>query len=634
MRRRRSFVTAITAAAVSSLLLGNVAFAASTSAEDYDYTVYADHVEITKYIGEDAEVIIPEEIEGLPVTVIADGAFYEATVVTDVYFPDSVESIMSTSFNDKTLKTVYGSTGSIAVTLADFFGIEFVEGTIEVEVDEAEAKAAEEKAKAEAEAKAAEEKAKAEAEAKAAEEKAKAEAEAKAAEEKAKAEAEAKAAEEKAKAEAEAKAAEEKAKAEAEAKAAEEKAKAEAEAKAAEEKAKAEAEAKAAEEAEAAETGADAETESEAVEAEEEDVVDMVVNTEEPRYIMEESAERVLTEEDVADLEQQIISYSKLEILARKGMIFQSEEMAGYFENQSWYFGFIEQENFPVSMLSDQEVQNLMLLEDLENTAGDEKYVFDQEDYSYDLVYEYVDEKYHAKEAAAENPEAEEDPEALVESGAIMEEETNLEDDEDYFVMTRDDTAYAEEEAKAAEEKAKAEAEAKAAEEKAKAEAEAKAAEEKAKAEAEAKAAEEKAKAEAKKENELFEITTSEEQTFQQTTQTQQTQTVSEYIFKDSNSRYLSKSEVQALSQQAICYAKNEVYARHGRKFMSVELQQYFGSKSWYQGTVEPANFSEGVFNDYELKNIALLVECEFAISSTGYLLDQAGYDITRVKTS
>ena len=189
-----------------------------------------------------------------------------------------------------------------------------------------------------------------------------------------------------------------------------------------------------------------------------------------------------------------------------------------------------------------------------------------------------------------------------------MEEETNLEDDEDYFVMTRDDTAYAEEEAKAAEEKAKAEAE--------------------------AKAAEEKAKAEAKKENELFEITTSEEQTFQQTTQTQQTQTVSEYIFKDSNSRYLSKSEVQALSQQAICYAKNEVYARHGRKFMSVELQQYFGSKSWYQGTVEPANFSEGVFNDYELKNIALLVECEFAISSTGYLLDQAGYDITRVKTS
>ncbi len=65
----------------------------------------------------------------------------------------------------------------------------------------AEAKAAEEKTKAEAEAKAAEEKAKAQAEAKAAEEKTKAEAQAKAAEEKAKAEAQAKAAEEKAKAE-------------------------------------------------------------------------------------------------------------------------------------------------------------------------------------------------------------------------------------------------------------------------------------------------------------------------------------------------------------------------------------------------------------------------------------------------
>ena len=70
-------------------------------------------------------------------------------------------------------------------------------------------------------------------------------------------------------------------------------------------------------------------------------------------------------------------------------------------------------------------------------------------------------------------------------------------------------------------------------------------------------------------------------------------------------------------------YAKNEIYARHGRKFDSKELQNYFGSKSWYNGTVNAADFKETVFNEYEKKNAEFLRQKEFAMHDGGYQLDQ-----------
>lgn len=72
----------------------------------------------------------------------------------------------------------------------------------------------------------------------------------------------------------------------------------------------------------------------------------------------------------------------------------------------------------------------------------------------------------------------------------------------------------------------------------------------------------------------------------------------SEYIIPDSNSRYLTESDISGLSLQQLNYAKNEIYARRGRKFDSVELQEYFGSKSWYRGTIEPSQFTNDMLND------------------------------------
>ena len=49
-----------------------------------------------------------------------------------------------------------------------------------------------------------------------------------------------------------------------------------------------------------------------------------------------------------------------------------------------------------------------------------------------------------------------------------------------------------------------------------------------------------------------------------------------EYIIPDVDIRYLTEEEIEDMSLQVVCYAKNEIYARHGRMFVSKELTEYF----------------------------------------------------------
>ena len=55
------------------------------------------------------------------------------------------------------------------------------------------------------------------------------------------------------------------------------------------------------------------------------------------------------------------------------------------------------------------------------------------------------------------------------------------------------------------------------------------------------------------------------------------------YILPDSDSRKLKKSDLAGMTAQQLSYAKNEIYARHGRVFKSSELQDYFNEKGWYE---------------------------------------------------
>lgn len=83
------------------------------------------------------------------------------------------------------------------------------------------------------------------------------------------------------------------------------------------------------------------------------------------------------------------------------------------------------------------------------------------------------------------------------------------------------------------------------------------------------------------------------------------------YILPGSDSRYIDKNELNDLSAEECRLARNELYARHGRRFDDEALQAYFDSKDWYEGVIDPADFSEDMLNEYEVYNRDLIVEYE-----------------------
>ncbi len=82
-----------------------------------------------------------------------------------------------------------------------------------------------------------------------------------------------------------------------------------------------------------------------------------------------------------------------------------------------------------------------------------------------------------------------------------------------------------------------------------------------------------------------------------------------DYIFPYSNTRYLEEADLEGIPKEEISIGKNEIYARHGRKFNKQLYQEYFSSKDWYEGTVEPEDDSqiEAKFNKYERANLEFL---------------------------
>ena len=79
-----------------------------------------------------------------------------------------------------------------------------------------------------------------------------------------------------------------------------------------------------------------------------------------------------------------------------------------------------------------------------------------------------------------------------------------------------------------------------------------------------------------------------------------------EFIFPDSGRRLLNPADLSQLSPGELRIARNEIYARHGRKFVSQDLQRYFGGLSWYRPTA-----SAVTLNDIESANVAALLAAE-----------------------
>lgn len=89
-----------------------------------------------------------------------------------------------------------------------------------------------------------------------------------------------------------------------------------------------------------------------------------------------------------------------------------------------------------------------------------------------------------------------------------------------------------------------------------------------------------------------------------------------EFVLKNSDSQMVSESEIEALTPIERKIARNEIYARHGRMFKDEQLQNYFESCSWYEGTISADDFDIDILNSFEKENANMILACEEKMKS------------------
>ena len=84
------------------------------------------------------------------------------------------------------------------------------------------------------------------------------------------------------------------------------------------------------------------------------------------------------------------------------------------------------------------------------------------------------------------------------------------------------------------------------------------------------------------------------------------------YFFPDTGTRYITENELHNMTDREIAIARNEIFARHGRKFTKQEWIDYFSTKTWYVPTYDPETFdSMDLLNDFEKKNLKVILAYE-----------------------
>ena len=86
------------------------------------------------------------------------------------------------------------------------------------------------------------------------------------------------------------------------------------------------------------------------------------------------------------------------------------------------------------------------------------------------------------------------------------------------------------------------------------------------------------------------------------------------FYYPQTSMRFLSADELNKMNQTELSIARNEIYARHGRRFVNPFLHAVFSRKTWYKPRYEDTEFSgmvDQLFNEYEKENIKRLVAAE-----------------------
>jgi len=79
-------------------------------------------------------------------------------------------------------------------------------------------------------------------------------------------------------------------------------------------------------------------------------------------------------------------------------------------------------------------------------------------------------------------------------------------------------------------------------------------------------------------------------------------------IFPDSDQRLLSRADLAGLTRQQLRIARNEIYARRGRRFRDPALREYFSRFGWYRPISDEVRLSQ-----VEAANVRLLQMAENA---------------------
>ena len=82
-------------------------------------------------------------------------------------------------------------------------------------------------------------------------------------------------------------------------------------------------------------------------------------------------------------------------------------------------------------------------------------------------------------------------------------------------------------------------------------------------------------------------------------------------IIPDSDSRKLTEDDLKGMDAEQLRIARNEIYARHGRKFTDKKLQEHFEQLPWYAPVVDPEDFEESALSDIERYNLELIGKLE-----------------------
>lgn len=92
------------------------------------------------------------------------------------------------------------------------------------------------------------------------------------------------------------------------------------------------------------------------------------------------------------------------------------------------------------------------------------------------------------------------------------------------------------------------------------------------------------------------------------------TQTGGDYILPQSAERRLTRDDLAGLSHLELCLARNEIYARHGRRFLNRDIAAYFAEKDWYSPDIDAAVFDanqESYLSEDERYNAGFMLDYE-----------------------